>query len=510
LCNPCIEKCHPFFNFGSSRGSKDGEKIYLLGDYVSNALNRRLFNAVGAVSDGLLSDHRYLDYSGFGLAEWVLVSAPAYAFSAGLPILNCQGQVIGMQITDLAAVLPPIVFPATPLAVTGAVAVSGTSPVTVTGVSPVTVTGVSPVAVTGVSLVTGVTGTVIVSGGVTGVTGIPGTGFFGGTGTVALTGTIDIAATGTVALAATGTVAIAATGTVAVAATGTVGSTGSIGPFLLNNFEGAGLVAGPSEFFLRRVVKTIINGTCSRKFNCQLETICDPVGSFYRYKKAYAGVAYDVFTGVDYDVTVDYTAGLFPLGFPRVRLTSPLSGVGDFLALPSCKELVGIRVLGLAGLNPNDAFGVPNGFWYVPGGTAAVGSFLASGLPVSPFLGKLQPGDVITHIDGVALGDLNKQIAPSLITWRLCAGDQIEICYRRGGNVGSTGDNSLSDNYDNLFTFNACLADFPALMDYPWYAVNIFPLLARLPYPGFVFPVGQNTNPQFPNALVGPPFHPAF
>ena len=392
LCNPCVEKCHPYFNFGSSRGSKDGEKVYLIGDYVSNALNRRLFNAVGAISEGLLSDHRFIDYIGFAFAESVLVSAPAYAFSSGLPILNCQGQVIGMQTADIAVVLPRI--------------------------------------------------------------------------------NISTIATG-----------------------------------ILNLAEGLGLVGGPSEFFMRRVVKTIIRGTCSRKFNCQLETNCDPAGSFYRYKKAYAGIAYDVFTGVDYDITVDYTSGAPPLGSPRVRLTSPLSGGGDFLNSPSCKELIGIRVQGLAGANPADAFGVPNGFFYVPGGTGP--GVLPAFLPVSPFLGKLQPGDVITHIDGVALGDLNKQIAPSLITWRLCAGDRIEICYRRGGNALNTTDNSLTENYDNLMTHTACLAEFPALMDYPWYAVNHFPLLIER---GFLFFGGQITNPQVPSLspLLGPPFRPAF
>lgn len=388
LCNPCVEKCHPFFQFGSSRGSKDGEKVYLIGDYVSNAIDRRRFNAVGAVSEGLLSDHRYLDYTGFALAEAVLVSAPAYAFSSGLPIINCQGRVIGMQTTDLAVVNPRL------------------------------------------------------------------------------------------------------------------NASSTIGGFI-NQAEGSGLVAGPSEFFMRRIIKSIIKGTCSRKYNCELEVICDPAGSFYRYRKAYAGIAYDVFTGVDYDITTDFTSGSAVGGRPRVRLSS----AGEFLSSPSCKELVGIRVLGLAGANPADALGVANGFFYVPGGTGPAP--LPAFLPVSSFLGRLSPGDVITHINNIALGDLAKQIAPSLITWRLCAGDQIEVCYRRGGNAGSSADNGYTENYDNLYTFNACLGDFPALLDYPWYAVNIFPLLAAS-FPGFTFPVGQITNPQVPALSVGGLFHPAF
>jgi hypothetical protein len=270
-----------------------------------------------------------------------------------------------------------------------------------------------------------------------------------------------------------------------------------------NQLEGIGAVGGVSEFFMRRVIKALIKGSCSRNYNCNIETICDPAGAYARYKKAYAGLAYEVFTGVSYDYTIDYTSGLAPLGRPRIRLDS----YGNFLNSPSCKELIGIRVIGIAGANPNDGLGVLNGQWYVPGGNAVAP--LPASLPVSPFLNRLLPGDVITHINGVAIGDLNKQIAPSLITWRLCAGDQLEICYRRGGNALNTADNGYTENYENLYTYVACLADFPYLMDYPWYAINSFPLLAQLPYPGFNFPANQLRNPQLPSLLVGATFRPA-
>lgn len=389
MCNPCVEKCHPFLKFGSSRGSKEGEKVYLIGDFAGGLLHS--FNSVGAITEGLLADHRHVDYNGLILPETVLVTAPVYSYSAGLPILNGQGQVIGMQTTDVAGIVPFV--PIVPII---------------------------------------------------------------------------------------------------------------LGSLFLNRESGYGYVAGPSEFFMRRVVKTIIEGSCSRKYNCQLQTICDPAGTYYRYTKAYAGIAYDVFTGVDYDITEDFTSGLVTSGFPRVRLSMN----GDFLSSPSCKELVGIRVLGLAGANPDDASGVVNGLYYVPGGTGTAP--LPAYLPVSGFLGKLLPGDVITHINGVAIGDLNKQIAPSLITWRLCAGDQIEICYRRGGNALNAADNGVTENYDNLLTFTGCLHGFPPLMDYPWYAIEKFPLLSVFPYPGFVFPAGQATNPQIPALTSGLGFHPAF
>lgn len=389
FCNPYVEKRHPFFKFGSSRASKDGEKVYLIGDYLTNQHNPNLFNAVGAITEGLLSDHRYLEYSGWLLSEAVVVSAPVYAYNSGLPIINGQGQVIGMQTTS-------------------------------------------------------------------------------------------------------------------VAGTNSVSPDENLG--IINPLFGSGLVAGPSEFFMRRIIKTIIKGSSCRRYNCQLETVCDPAGAFYKYRKAYTGIAYDVFNGVDYDTTTNFTSGDFNSGLPRIRLTS----TGDFLNSPSCKELIGIRVLGLAGLNVNDLSGVTNGQYFVPGGTGTIAPFAGLNLPVSPFLGKLLPGDVITHVNDVALGDLNRQIAPSLVTWRLGAGDQITLTYRRGGNEFNSTDNGLTENYDNLFSYTGCLSDFPPVLDYPWYAVNIFPLLNDF------FPLGVNqlAYPLYParfTPLGGTGiFHPSF
>ncbi len=372
--NPCIKDCHPYFKFGSSRDAKCGEKVYLIGDYISNPNNRRLFNAVGAITDGVLSDNKYLDYSGFMLAEAILINAPVYAFSVGLPILNDKGEVIGMQTTNISGVHSTY-----------------------------------------------------------------------------------------------------------------------------NQTEGFGYVAGPSEFFMKPIIKTFIKGL--HTYDCKLEPICDPSGSYFRYRKGYAGIAYDVFDGVNYDTTTDFTSGIYASGQPRIRL----SANGEFLNSPICKQLIGIRVLGLAGLNPNDTNNIVNGTHYVPGGTGI--SPLVSFLPVSSFLDKLLPGDIITHINNISVGDIDCQTAPSLITWKLRAGDYITVLYRRGGNALNTSDNSAINQYDNLLTFTSALESFPLVMDYPWYAINTFPLLIDR---GFDFPSGQVTNPQYPSIFGGGFFHPSF
>lgn len=374
LCNPCVEKCHPVLKFGKSREAKDGERVYLLGDYVTYQGDTRLFNAAGAISEGLLSDHRYVDYSGWALQELVLVSASAYAFSSGMPILNCQGRVIAMQTTDVAGVNAA------------------------------------------------------------------------------------------------------------------------------DQAEGNGFVSGPSEFFMRRVIKVLLSGCCRRQ--CEetwAAVVQDAAGAYLRYTKAYLGLAYDLFTGSMYDVTREYLGTTAAAtGAPRIRLDDD----GNFLTSPSCKELVGIRVLGIAGANPTDDS--DDSLYYVPGG-GGTGPLVGT-LPVSPFLGRLQEGDVITHINCLPLGDLHKQIAPSLITWRIPTDCAVEIHYRRGGNSPNSSLNDTTSNYEQSYIFSAFLSQFPEVMDYPWYAVRRFPNLTDL---GWTLASGQIAGPQYPALAAGAPFHAA-
>lgn len=394
-CNPCIENCHPYFKLGKSRSVKEGEKAYLIGDPVANLRNVGGVNAVGAVNEGVISDHRYLEYSGWLLPESVLISAEAYAPSCGMPIIDCQGYVIGMQTTDLAGI-----------------------------------------------------------------------------------NSDDQASVG------------------------------------------SGYVAGPSEKFMRPVINALIAGRCDKKYDCHLETICDPIGVYYRYRKGYIGVAYEVFTGVDYDVTRDYTSGNPPRNSPRIRLDAN----GDFLVSPSCKEILGVRVVGLAGANPSAEADVPNGYFYVPGGNVQTMDVFSglNELPASPLLNTLLPGDQITHLglalgkseEAYALGDVGHQIAPSLALWRLCEGDTLKLQYRRGGNALNQANNGATDNYDNEFVKSVCVADYPKFLDYPWYAINRFPRLAGPFYPEFQFPAEQSTVPQLPQrptdqAGVKALFHPA-
>lgn len=356
FCNPCIEECHPHLQFGCSSKIVSGEKVYLLGNQVSGANNMRRFNSVVSISQGLLANNQHVDYSGLILAETILVSAPNYNFSSGLPILDCQGCVIGMQ---------------------------------------------------------------------------------------------------------------------------TINS-------CCKEF-----VSGPSKHFMHRVIKTLIQGLCQDKCNEHIELICDPIGNYYRYRKAYLGITYEVLSGVDYDVTIDYTSSTNVIGVPRIRLDAN----GEFMNSPSCKEIMGIRVLGVAGVNPNNDVNINNGLYYVPGGESLAP--LLNNLPVSPLIGKIQPGDIITHINDIPIGNMCKQVSPAVILWRCVSGQQITITYRSGGNFVGSDSNDLTGNYDNLHKYTIFASDYPLGLDYPWYAIDIFPLLATLPYPGFIFN-NQLAQPQLP------------
>lgn len=253
-----------------------------------------------------------------------------------------------------------------------------------------------------------------------------------------------------------------------------------------------GYIAGPSEFFMRNAIKEIIAGDCSRRRN-NVAPICDAAGGYVRYHKAYAGLATDVFEGYMYDITTDFSAGTAFSGQPRVRVGPD----GRLLNSPSCKNIVGLRVLGLAGANPNADFlptalvptgvPIPNGIYYVPGGDET--NFLTP-LPISPFLGAINAGDVITHIGRYALGDLHTQIVPTLVTWAKEESSTLDVTVRAGGNANNwtpgllptdpivqtlAESNAITANYDDLEERRVCLADFPAFMDYPWYAILLFP-----------------------------------
>lgn len=112
LSNPCITDCHPYLCFTDKAYECQrtpmvrGQKVYLLGDYLQALTRNKNSDIIPThgtrtsmgITEGLLAHHRHADHTGFALQELVLVSGANIGPGAvGLPILNSQGFVIGMQ-----------------------------------------------------------------------------------------------------------------------------------------------------------------------------------------------------------------------------------------------------------------------------------------------------------------------------------------------------------------------------------------------------------------------------
>lgn len=104
-CQPPLKRdCHPKLCLGSSRKLHRGDDVYLMGNlsgsvplpYTYNAYLGKSLSSFG-ISKGVVSDHRYVDHSGWVLPEMVLVDCAAYSPALGAPLLNKFGQLIGIQ-----------------------------------------------------------------------------------------------------------------------------------------------------------------------------------------------------------------------------------------------------------------------------------------------------------------------------------------------------------------------------------------------------------------------------
>lgn len=163
---------------------------------------------------------------------------------------------------------------------------------------------------------------------------------------------------------------------------------------------------GPSQRFMKPVLKALIEADqnecrdvcrspCSKRKNHHVKKVEDIFGDFFVYVKGYMGFNW---TRVD---AFSYIDLLTPDGCSSVFVDSEEG--------PKTKKILGIVI------NQVDGAG---------------GCSASSGVS-SPFLGKIIPGDIITHIDDIPVGCLDRQIIPTLVTWRLGKGDKIKLTYRK-------------------------------------------------------------------------------
>lgn len=258
-------------------------------------------------------------------------------------------------------------------------------------------------------------------------------------------------------------------------------------------YRGYGFVSGPSEFFLRRVAKALVTADLTNQCDsCHIETITDCQGAYYRYLKGYLGIAYELEGGNNLNLTKNSNS---------INPNVLFDDDGNLTVGPKFKEILGIRVLALAG-HKQDMF-------YIPGANKDCTLFppLVDS-PICDACGSIAPGDVITHFNGCGLGDLNCQIGPSVLTWALSPGDVVDLTYVKAVDAEIVGTGGYVVSSSQVRQLRVVLQSYPRFLDYPYYAVNVFPSLYS-PLYKIDFPEKQVKIPQLPAQTNLPPYHPA-
>lgn len=259
---------------------------------------------------------------------------------------------------------------------------------------------------------------------------------------------------------------------------------------------GQGLVGGISQFFfndsLAAALMLVNRGGergCARHYLMDhLQSVTSNPNNFYKWVKGFAGIAYELIQPQDFNTF------LYNGATGERRLLLNTAGTGLYNG-PSYKMLAGVRVENLAvgegnalqtgGTNP-----LTVSYVRTPG-LGATTPFTGSVAADSNFSPAVLPEDHLVVVAGKCyLGDEATQIPPAVITWKRLPDDQLSFYFRRPELDYATGivaDGNL--NTDQSVT--AKLVEFPALYDYPWYAVGSFPVTANPLVGGSSLPVAN-------------------
>lgn len=236
--------------------------------------------------------------------------------------------------------------------------------------------------------------------------------------------------------------------------------------------NGDGVVAGPSQFFLLHIIKTLLapNDPCNQPF---VEKVNDILGNYWRFTQAYLGVAWEVFDGSMYLSYRSNSAGQFGV-------------FKDFIDAnaEAIKEIIGLRVVGLADDQlafldgSSDDVHLPNFNVEItrdPAGVITQIKDLPNNNPLNgagvPVPQRVRRNDVIVKAEACPLGDLNLQIPLSLVLFRKAPGETVKLCIR----TTSAADYSSAAGYNSIYLLKAVSQKMKKFWDYPWYKYSSFP-----------------------------------
>lgn len=209
---------------------------------------------------------------------------------------------------------------------------------------------------------------------------------------------------------------------------------------------------GLSEFFIRRSVKALIrsyqDNIVPGRYTDFITLIPDPLGKYYRFNKSWLGLAGTVMDSQDYTTSfVDLRR------VPRKESTNNVENI--------IREIVGYRILAIASPECNRKI-------FIPGSTPR--NSIIPDLPQSPLAGIINPGDIVTHINGCPLGDRKGQISPTLVMWRVKPGDEITITYKKE-----------KEDFATVHNISVTTLSYQPFLDYPFYSTTKVPFHNMLP-----------------------------
>ena len=228
-----------------------------------------------------------------------------------------------------------------------------------------------------------------------------------------------------------------------------------------------------SEFFMRRPVKALIrsfldncvlkqsktlSGQMPKNYQGFIEPVLDTISSYYRFNKSWLGLGGIAMNQNDFNTIINSNLNTI---LYESELKNPLIVEDNLERGSECKEIVGYRILAVAGPIAGIGFFIP--------GTPPINSMIPK-LPSSPVYGIIAAGDIITHINGCPLGDRKGQIAPALLMWRVRPGDTVTIRYRK-----------QNENFILNHEITVCTHSYEPFLDFPWYTVYSSELTRMLP-----------------------------